>query len=151
MRRLALLNKLSEHAELERFVRFMVVGVTGTVLDFSILTLLKALLGFPTLIANTISYSAGILNNFILNRQWTFSDVRNKPARVQFFQFAAVSLIGLGLNNAIVVLLEGVLGTLIGEPKAGYLPAKVVATVVVMLWNFFANRWWTFQEHLEQE
>ena len=63
----------------------------------------------------------------------------------QFVQFALVSLIGLALNNAIVLLLEDLLGTLIGQPNWGYVPAKVIATGVVVFWNYLANRFWTFR------
>jgi len=49
------------------------------------------------------------------------------------------------LNNLIVLSFEGVLGRLLGQPEWGYLPAKVIATGVVVFWNYFANRTWTFK------
>jgi putative flippase GtrA len=87
-----------------------------------------------------------MLNNFVLNRLWTFPDARQKHVAAQFFQFAAISLVGLGLNDLLVTLLENPLGSLLGDVERGYLPAKVVATGFVLLWNFGANRLWTFRE-----
>jgi putative flippase GtrA len=129
--------------DLTRFLRFLAVGSLGTLLDFSLLTALK-LAGLPTLAANSLSFSAGLVNNFILNRRWTFVDARRAPWTTQLLQFGLVSLVGLILNNAIVVLLEASLGTLTGQPEWGYLPAKIIATGLVVFWNYFANRFWTF-------
>ena len=56
-----------------RFGRFALVGALGTGLDMGLLLLLTAA-GLPTLPANVISYSAGIVNNYTWNRRWTFAD-----------------------------------------------------------------------------
>lgn len=132
--------------ELQRFIRFLSVGAIGTILDFSLLTLLKTI-SFPTLLANTASFTAGVINNFTWNRLWTFADTKHADWRKQLAQFLIVSLIGLGLNNAIILLLETPLGSLLGYSEYGYLPAKVIATGVVVFWNYFANRYWTFNEN----
>lgn len=135
--------------EAGRFARFLAVGALGTLLDFGLLSLLKAI-GLATLPANSLSFSAGVINNFTWNRLWTFADVNHAGWGRQLAQFTLVSLAGLALNNAIVLLLEIPLGMLLGQPDLGYLPAKVVATGVVVFWNYFANRCWTFKvERLE--
>jgi putative flippase GtrA len=130
--------------EITRFVRFMTVGAFGTALDFGLLTALK-LAGVSTLLANSFSFTAGVVNNFTWNSRWTFSDRRAGDWREQFFQFLLVSLVGLAINNAIVLLLEAPLGEWIGDAAWGYVPAKVIATGVVVFWNYFANRNWTFK------
>lgn len=130
--------------ETARFARFLTVGALGTFLDFGLLALLKAI-GLPTLFANSLSFTAGVANNFTLNSRWTFADRRNENWRGRFAQFLLVSLIGLAFNNAIVLLLEAPLGMLIGDAAWGYAPAKVIATGVVVFWNYFANRNWTFR------
>jgi len=130
--------------ELTRFSRFLTVGAIGTVLDFTILTLLK-LAGAPTLIANSLSFTAGLVNNFTWNRLWTFGDVQS-DWRKQLAQYTLISLVGLALNDLIVLSLENVLGSMLSQPEFGYLPAKVIATGVVVFWNYFANRTWTFRK-----
>lgn len=138
------LSTITSSKEITRFSRFLAVGALGTALDFGILTLLK-LAGLPTLVANSISFTAGLLNNFTLNRLWTFSDVIQSNWQRQLIQYALVSLIGLTLNDLIVVSLENMMGAWLGQPEFGYLPAKVIATGVVVFWNYFANRMWTFR------
>jgi len=142
---MAALSDTSSNKEIERFSRFLAVGAVGTLLDFSLLTLLK-LAGLPTLLANSLSFTAGLVNNFTWNRLWTFGDVIQPDWRRQLVQFTAVSLVGLALNNLIVLSLEGIFGTMLGQPDWGYLPAKVIATGAVVFWNYFANRMWTFKK-----
>ncbi len=135
----------ASNKEIQRFSRFLVVGAVGTLLDFSLLTMLK-LAGLPTLFANSLSFTAGLLNNFTWNRLWTFNDGVQSDWRKQFAQFTLISLCGLTLNNIIVISLENILGNILGQPEWGYLPAKLIATGVVVFWNYFANRTWTFRE-----
>lgn len=137
-------KQLINQREFRRFIRFALIGVVGTVVDFTLLIVLKELIGLPTLLANTLSYSAGILNNFTLNRIWTYPDSRTRKALVQLLQFVLVSITGLLLNNLIVYGLEQPLGNLVGAADYGYLIAKAAATGLVMVWNFIVNRFWTF-------
>ncbi|MBI3163735.1 MAG: GtrA family protein [Chloroflexi bacterium] len=140
------LSIIPQNKEATRFARFLTVGAVGTVLDFSILTLLK-LAGLPTLFANSISFTAGLLNNFTWNRLWTFGDSVKVDWRRQLAQFTLVSLVGLALNNLIVLSLEGLFGAMLGSSQWAYLPAKVIATGMVVFWNYFANRMWTFKNN----
>ncbi len=132
--------------EAERFFRFAMVGGIGTVVDFGVLILLKEVIGLPLIIANSLSYLAGVSNNFTLNRLWTYPEARTKAVWRQFLQFLLVSTAGLLLNNLIVGLLAAPLGTLLNMPDTGYLAAKVLATGLVVFWNFTANRLWTFSD-----
>jgi putative flippase GtrA len=141
---MAAFSGMSSSKEMERFSRFLAVGSVGTLLDFSLLTLLK-LAGMPTLFANSLSFLAGLANNFTWNRLWTFGDSVQPDWRMQLAKFTTISLVGLVLSNAIVLLLEGSLGQALGHPNWGYLPAKLLATGAVLFWNYFANRVWTFK------
>ena len=136
--------------EAERFSKFLVVGTIGAVVDFGTLTLLIELIGLPTLVANTISFSAAVVSNLTFNRFWTYPDSRNKPITSQLGQFALVSIIGLIINNTILGLLESPFDQLLVSMNLlvgyGYFPAKIVATIVVLFWNFFINRYWTYND-----
>lgn len=142
---MTVVSQTFSNKELERFGRFIAVGSVGTLLDFSLLTAFK-MAGLPTIFANSLSFMAGLVNNFTWNRLWTFGDSANVDWRKQLLQFTTVSLFGLLLNNVIVLSLEGILGNMLGQPEWGYLPAKVIATGAVAFWNYFANRIWTFKK-----
>ena len=143
---MAAFSGTSSSKEMERFSRFLSVGAIGTVLDFSLLILLT-LAGLPPLLANTLSFTVGLANNFAWNRLWTFGDSVQPDWRKQLAKFTMISLVGLALSNLILLSFQGELGTMIGHPAWGYLPAKVIATTVVLFWNYFANRNWTFKQN----
>lgn len=150
--------------EAERFAKFLVVGTIGFIIDFGTLTFLVEVVDLPGLvsensqfsetvgliIANTISFTLAVLSNFTLNRYWTYPESRGKRKRVQLPQFTVVSVIGLILNNTILALTTPLFGWLIDTTPFlrgsidGYIPAKILATVVVLFWNFFINRYWTY-------
>lgn len=137
--------------EAERFFKFLLVGTLGFIVDFGILTFLVEVVGFEPVLANVFSFSAAVLSNFTWNRYWTYPESRSKRKRVQLVQFAIVSVLGLIINSLILFFLEGPFNALFALPffsflpeDVGYLPAKMVATVVVLFWNFFINRYWTY-------
>jgi putative flippase GtrA len=132
--------------EAGRFLRFLAVGLSGTLLDFAILSVLKTWFGWLTLPANLVSYSCGILNNYLLSRYWVYPEARKEGSLQQGVRFILISLVGLLLNNLLVFALEAPAGWLLANSHYGYIPAKIIATGVVLLWNFFANRYWTFSK-----
>lgn len=136
--------------EAERFFKFLIVGTIGFVVDFGTLTLLIEVFKFPTLVANTCSFSTAVISNFTFNRFWTYPDSRNKKLTAQLGQFALVNIIGLIINNTLLALLESPFDLLLSSLSLlggrGYIPAKAIATVVVLFWNFFVNRYWTYND-----
>ena len=142
--------------EFTRFIKFAIVGAIGAVIDFTLLNVslyaIENVLGWNLwpaingnlLLANTISVSAAILSNFTWNRLWTFPESRSRKKRRQLPQFALVNFIGLIINNLIVVGVDALLVNYIGEPWS-YNIAKAVAIVIVLFWNFGANRLWTYR------
>src|SRR5258708_32824463 len=138
--------RVRHKGEPHRLARYMAVGLISTAVDFTILVMLKSL-GMPTLAANSLSYGAGFLTSFALNYLWTFSGSRTKHVSLHFAQFLAVGICGLLLNNALVLLFVPVIGQFIAVPSNAYIPAKILASCIVLSWNFNANRLWTFNDH----
>lgn len=142
--------------EIVRFLKFAVVGTFGAVVDFSILYLMHRVIGLPIIPANTISFTCAVISNFVWNRYWTYPDSRSKPLGPQFGQFLVVNIAGWAINTTILALLESPLTGVAGgfftalNPEQvyniGYNAAKAVATGVVMFWNFFVNRFWTYND-----
>jgi putative flippase GtrA len=141
--------------ELERFVKFMVVGVIGALVDFGTYNLLIESAKLPPEAAGAISFVLAICSNFTWNRYWTYPDSRSKPLARQFTQFFVVNALGIVIRlpiialtrNAFAALSQGLfaLGPETAETLGNNL-ALAVAVVVVMLWNFFVNRFWTYSD-----
>ncbi len=130
--------------ECERFLKFAAVGVLGMLIDFSVLNLMHLKAGLPLGWANAISFSTAVLSNFTWNRLWTFPESRQRHLGAQLGQFALVNVVGLAINTALLLSLDRLLSGIIAEPW-GYNLAKAFAIGVVLFWNFFVNRFWTYK------
>lgn len=143
--------------ERTRFLRFAVVGIIGAVVDFGTFNLLTNFVGLSAVVASIFSFVAAIISNFTWNRYWTYPDSRSKPLGAQLIQFSFVSILGLLIRTPIIALLEPFfyrifsnfavfpLGFITAEFTANNL-ALAIAVIVVMFWNFFINRYWTYSD-----
>jgi len=147
---------LANPKERGRFLRFAVVGTIGAVVDFGIANLLVRGLSASLVLAGTVSFVCAILSNFMWNRFWTYPDSRSKPILRQLVMFGIVSVAGLAIRVPILHFLEPVL-----EKALTNLPFRLpvlgpdvladnitlaIAVVIVMFWNFFVNRYWTYSD-----
>jgi putative flippase GtrA len=148
---------LTNPKERERFLKFAVVGAFGALVDFGSFHLLMSILRIPAEWAQAGSFTLAIISNFIWNRLWTYPDSRSKPITHQLVTFFLVNIIGLAIRTPIFTGLEspfrnlfariGLLPIgLITADRLGYTFALGVAVVVVMFWNFFINRVWTYND-----
>ncbi|MEW5720743.1 MAG: GtrA family protein, partial [Chloroflexota bacterium] len=135
----------SNNGELTRFMKFAAVGAIGAVVDFSVLNLLVLGVGVPKEYANLVSVTCAIFSNFTWNRLWTFPESRERPVHTQFGKFALVNVIGLGINQIVFLMTDALIfGELFPHP-VDYNFAKATAIIVVLFWNFFVNRNWTYR------
>jgi putative flippase GtrA len=147
---------LTNSRERTRFLKFVVVGTIGAVVDFGVANLFVYAFGASLVVGGTISFISAILSNFFWNRYWTYPDSRTKPVGRQLVQFALVSVMGLTIRIPILRWLEPILFRLFsGAPfRLPVLSPDVlaknltlaVAVLIVMFWNFFVNRYWTYND-----
>ncbi len=140
--------KLSRRAK--TFLKFGLVGVTGTLIDFLFYKIFINYYGFPPATAKAISTSIAIINNFVLNDIWTFRGRKNTDNYFRKFgTFAMVSSIGLGIAVLIVKGLYEIFGegyVWIGERHIAYNNFYFFATIPpVMMWNFLVNHFITWR------
>lgn len=143
--------------EFKRFFKFGIVGAIGFVVDFGAFNLLTAVFGVWNVAAQTLSFCAAVASNFAWNRFWIYPDSRSKAVGHQVWQFALVSLIGWVVRTPIFTALvtpythlaqsTGVASQLrIPPPTLGNNLALASAVVVILFWNFFVNRFWTYND-----
>ena len=114
-------------------LRFLLVGVLNTLIDFGILFGLTAL-GLALVPANMISTAVALTFSFVANRSFTFGSSGNPLP--QAIKFLAVTLFGLWVLQPLVLLAgTALLDDPIG-PHASLLVSKVAATIVSMVWNY---------------
>ena len=137
-------------------MRFVGVGLIGALVDFGVMNLLTRFFGLALVVAGSVSFGAAVISNFLWNRFWTYPDSRSKAIGKQLAQFVLVSLVGLAIRVPLLAVLEPLFYQLFALLPL-HLPSTLtaalannsdlaVAVVVVMFWNFFVNRFWTYND-----
>ncbi|QSZ27048.1 GtrA family protein [Aceticella autotrophica] len=120
--------------EIIQFIKFNIVGVVNTLVDFSVFTLLN-FLGVYCMIAQVISYSCGVINSFIMNKNWTF-EAKGRLKGSDVIKFVLTNIVSLAVSLFVLYVLKDYFGVMYG---------KIIATVVSMTVNFMGNKFWVFR------
>ena len=137
-----------------RFVKFATVGALGALIDFAVMNLFTHL-GLRLVYAGTISFICAVLSNFTLNRYWTYPDSRSRHLLHQLGMFFLVNAVGIAFRIPTLHYVEPIMASGFESMahlshNAAQLLAKnatlAFAIGVVMIWNFFINRYWTYND-----
>lgn len=157
--------------EMERFFRFAVVGASGAVIDIGLLFILQQTIipptrGLTVALASGIAFFTAVISNFIWTRLWVYPDSRSRSMRRQLAMFTLVSTAGGLFRLLWMALMAFPIGALITplaapfiravvgefevnqftEARIGSIVAQMIAMIIVMMWNFYANRHWTYND-----
>lgn len=113
--------------------RFFIVGGITTIIDFVFLYIFKEFLNINVIIANTLSFIISVTYNYIASISWVFDVDSNKDKKMQFMLFIVFSVLGLIINNIVIYILSD-------KFNLYYLISKVIATVIVMFFNFVTRK-----------
>ena len=133
-----LLHGMRKPANWLQLVRFGVVGGVGFVVNLAVYTLFVHSVGVDYRVASVAAWLVAVLNNFILNRHWTF-DAREGRAHFQAMRFLVVSLVAFGFSLVILTLL-------VESAGLAKVPAQAIAVLTSMPLNFLGNKLWSFAE-----
>ncbi len=120
---------------LQQFIKFCVVGGSGVLVDFGVTYVCKEWIRLNKYLANSLGFAIAATSNYLLNRLWTFHSHNNIP--VEYLKFVGISVLGLGINNAVIYLLTDKL-------RWNFYFSKLFAIGMVTIWNFFMNYYFTF-------
>lgn len=132
-------------------VKFGMVGVTGTIVDFFFYKLFINIGGFPPATSKGFSTEIAIINNFFLNNYWTFKHRKTKTKLWEKLGiFNLVSFGGLLIAVFMIKFLHSIYGdgfvVLFGRPIA-YNNFYFFATIpFAMIWNFLVNHFVTWKQ-----
>jgi len=145
----------NDSLERKRFIKFMLVGAFGAIVDFGVMNALTQLMDMPLVFAGTISFICAVISNFIWNRYWTYPESRSRPIARQLGMFFLVNTAGVAIRIPILHFGEPPIFDLFNnmgkfQAATSELLAKnatlAVAVGIVMLWNYFINRYWTYND-----
>lgn len=126
-------------------IRFALTGGVCFLVELAVLILLKGKLGIDTLIATPVAFLISVILNYLLCVVWVFRGAKNRGAGAKA-GFLITSVIGLGLNELLMLLFRLILGedavilTVFGKTVNMYVLNKCLATLIVMIWNYFSKR-----------
>ncbi|MBC5639019.1 MULTISPECIES: GtrA family protein [Clostridia] len=120
-----------------RFVKFGMVGVINTLVNWIIFFILNAL-GMYYILANIIAYILGTVNSYLWNTLWVFK-YKDKASTETTIKFIILNLIGLGLNT-------GILYVLVDLCNLNKFIGLVITTAIVMIINYIVNKLWVFSK-----
>jgi putative flippase GtrA len=156
----------SKAKEVERFLKFAIVGTIGAIVDFGTLNVLQHTLLHPegpnekihVAMASGIAFTAAVASNFFWNRYWTYPDSRSRHVGMQLAQFFFINTVAVAARLVFVSLAYSPLGELAEQllgnsdvdtataNRLGTNLAQAIAVGVAMFWNFFMNRYWTYND-----
>jgi len=128
-------------AVIVKLLKYMLIGIGATAIDFGLTFLLKEKAKINKYIANSIGYTSAATFNYIFNRIWTFDDT-NPQIITQYLIFTTISLIGLGLTNLFIWIFNEKLGV-------NFYVSKVIALFIVFVWTFTAHNLITFSDFID--
>ena len=119
-----------------QFGRFGAVGASGYVVNLAVFAACVHLLGIDYRLSAVIAWAVSVLNNFVLNRHWTFAAKQDHPV-LQAVRFFAVSLVAFGFTYVVLVALVDA-----GLMKVA---AQAIAIVAGTPLSFVGQKLWSFR------
>jgi putative flippase GtrA len=138
-----LMHGMRRPANWLQLVRFGLVGGAGFVVNVAVYALFVHEAGFEYRVASVVAWLVAVINNFILNRHWTF-DAREGRAHFQAMRFLAVSLIAEIFSLLLLTLF-------VESAGLAKVPAQALAVAASMPFNFLGNKLWTFRSESTAE
>ena len=131
------MQKLLERRVIRQFIKFGIVGISSAIIDWGLFYFFNRYLAIYYLFAKALSFIFAVINSYIWNRRWTFRS-ENTQKMQEFSKFLIVSVIGLLLNTLIMFIA-------VEKYHLRYIFGLMLATAIVVFWNFLANKLWTFR------
>ena len=97
----------------EQIVKFGIVGAIAFVIDYAVLFVLVQFLHMDSIIAATISFTVSVIFNYLASMKYVFVGRADQSKQTQFIIFIVLSVIGLGINDGIMWILNGILSPFI--------------------------------------
>ncbi len=133
------ISKLLSKSKITEFIRYCIVGAIGTLVNLSILYFFTEVLSFYYLISAIIAFFFSVINNYVLNKVWTFKEKIQELIVRKYFKFITLSLISMTVNVSILFFLVEFF-------NIWYIFAEMIAILGAFLINFLGNKLWTFRK-----
>lgn len=128
-----MIKKVKQNKLMQQILRFGVVGGIAFLIDYISLIICKEVFGLNVLLSAAIAFTISVIFNYILSVKWVFDVNKEKSEKKNFILFIIFSVIGLILTEIIMWFGTDIL-------KIHYLIVKIIATGIVMVFNFVTRK-----------
>lgn len=127
-------------------MKFGVVGIVAFVIDWGILNILVGVFHMHNVLAGTVSFLISLVFNYLASMKFVFKHREDMARWMEILIFFVSAAIGLLINDAIIwISTFGMNHDAFITQHAEYLirtnVGKIIATVVVAVWNFLIRKW----------
>jgi putative flippase GtrA len=123
---------------IHQFSKYFILGLISFIVDYLILWILTDRIKIYYLVSSALSFTAGLIVNYVLSTKWVFDQRNIKNKKIEFIFFSIIGIIGLFLNQLIMWYLTT-------KCHIYYMYSKLISTAIVLIWNFFGRKYLVFQ------
>ena len=116
-----------------QFIRYFFVGGVAAVVNIGMLFIFTDVCHIYYLVSNIISFTLGLIINYILSKRLVFQDKILLSASKEFTIYAVIGVVGLGIDTLLV-------GIFTDTFNIYYILSKIISTLLVFIWNFGARK-----------
>ena len=128
---------LEKYPSIKQFIKFGLIGLLNTFIDLIAYVFFTRVLFWHYLVAALLAFVIAATSSFILNSYWTF--VIQDKLKERYLKFFLVALGGLMWTELFLYIL-------VDKFFWFDLWAKILIVLVVVNWNFFLQKYWTFKK-----
>lgn len=128
-----IIKKIKNNERFREILRFGITGGISFIVDYGILLILTSYFGVNYLISSAISFTMSVIVNYYLCKLWAFEGASHNNDKKVVIVFLGSSVIGLGFNQVFMWLFVSII-------SIDYRVAKVITTILVMIWNYIMKR-----------
>ena len=125
-------SKKTENLLIQIF-KFGIVGGIAFLIDYIVLFCCKEFIGLSVLLSAAIAFTVSVIYNYIASVKWVFDVNKEKSAKKNFVIFIILSIVGLIITEIIMWIGSDIM-------KINYLIVKIIATAIVMVFNFITRK-----------
>ncbi len=133
-----IIQYFKKQTTLKQFIKFGLIGVLNTLIDLIAYIFFTRILFWHYLVAALFAFIISASSSFILNSYWTF-EVLQEKIKLRYAKFLLVALGGLCLTELFLYIL-------VDKFYWFDLWAKIFTVLIVVNWNFFLQKYWTFKK-----
>lgn len=124
--------------KLKHASRFSIVGISNTLIDFTVFTIFYEVTGLGYIVSQIAGYCFGVLNSYILNKKWTFNDTQKSKKNFN----EPLKFIIINLNSLLITVV--LMNFFIGDLHLNVYISKIAIIITTQFVNFFGYKLWVF-------